>query len=318
MVARFALVLALATTLAAGSGVAGGRSVARPIAPRNEIIAKLDAEAHLSDLSLPAGAARSEGEPAGDGGTLAYPFSGPADTPNVVTYHRWWAVPGESPTALLQYVQNHPPQGGQPGFAGSNSGPGKPTVTAIGFSWPSEPGRLGTRTLVIDAVQLADGSAGVRADSQVVWIEPRPKSERIPAGARRLVLTTTRSRRLVQGPLTVRSPGAIHRVVRLLNALPALQPGVSSCPADLGSQIRLSFYDGTKAQPLAVAVADPGGCGVVTLTIRGHPQQPLTAGLTLPGRLSRALGVKVDTGILSRSVQPFDHRLRQSAPRSMP
>jgi hypothetical protein len=76
-------------------------------------------------------------------------------------------------------------------------------------------------------VRLADGATGLRADSQVVWITPRPASGRIPAGSRRLVLTTTRFGHVIQGPLTVRSFGAIHRVIRLLNALPAAQPGVS-------------------------------------------------------------------------------------------
>jgi hypothetical protein len=296
IVARFALVLALAMTVVVGSGVAGGRSGARPVAPRNEIIAKLEAEAQLSALSLPASAARVDREPAGDGGALAHPFSGPPAMPDVIDYHHWWVVLGESPAALLQYVRDHPPHGGRPAVSGSFNLRGQPALSGIGFTWPPKPGRLGMRALVVEAVELADGSTGVRADSQVVWIKPRPKSERIPAGARRLVLTTTRSRQLIQGPLTFRSSRAIHHVVRLLNALPALQPGVVACPADWGSQVRLSFYDRRGARPLASAVVDPSGCGVVRLTIRGRAQPPLTGGLTLAKRLSHALGVKLDTG----------------------
>jgi hypothetical protein len=301
MAARLGLIVAVATMLFADGGLAGGQSAARPIEPRNEIIAKIDAEQHLSDVVLPASAARSEREPAGDGGTLRYAFSGPPATPDVVDYHHWWVVLGESPAAVLQYIQAHPPRGGRPGGSGSSGGPARPTVNGIGFTWPAEPGRLGTRWLVVEAVRLADGSTGVRADSQVVWIKPRPASEHIPAGSRRLVLTTSRFGRLIQGPIGVRSPAAIRHVVKLLNALPAWQPGAIACPLDWGSQIRLVFYDGRKARPLAVARVDPSGCGLVELTIEGRRQPPLQGGFALAGRLSHALGIKVDTGRPPRS-----------------
>ena len=297
MGARLPLIVAVAATLMAGGGVAGGRSGARPIEPRNEIIAKLDAEAHLSDLALPASAARSDQEPAGDGGALASPFSGPPATPDVVDYHHWWIVLGASPASVLQYVQDHPPAGGRLQVGGSFGLRGQPAISGIEFSWPALRGRLSVRWLVVEAVGLPDGSTGVRADSQAVWIKVRPASERIPAGSRRLVLTTTRGGRIIQGPRTVTSPRAVHRGVRLLNALPALQPGVYACPADFRTLIRLAFDAAAGRRPLAVAEVDPSGCGVVRLTIRGRTQPPLTGGLTLAKRLSRALGAKVDTGI---------------------
>jgi hypothetical protein len=284
----------------AGSDVADGSSGARPIAPRNEIIAKLDAEAHLSAVALPASAARSDQEPAGDGGTLASPFAGPPATPDVVDYHLWWVVLGQSPAAVLQYVQDHPPRGGRPGLSGASSGPRRPTVTGTGFTWPAEAGRLGTRLLVVEAVQLPDGSTGVRADSQVVWIKPRPAWERIPPGARRLVLTTTRFRQLIHGPLAFTSPGKIRRVVKLLNGLPAAQPGSISCPVDLGTEIRLAFYRSsgtdTGPSPLAVALVDTSGCGLVRLTVQGRRGPPLDGGVLLAKRLGHALGMKVVTG----------------------
>jgi hypothetical protein len=167
------------------------------------------------------------------------------------------------------------------------------------------PGRLSTRSLLVEVVQLADGSTGLRADGEAVWITPRPASEHIPTGSRRLVVTALRSGRVIQGPRTVTSTGTIRRVVRLLNALPAWQPGAYSCPAERGPDIRLAFYpDRDRAAgsvPLAVAVVDPTGCAVVSLTIRGHSQQPLGGGgLTLVRRLSRVLGFRIDAGIPRR------------------
>ncbi len=305
--ARFSVIAALAVALVGVGGAAGARSggsatppAAKPIQPRNEIVAEIDAEAHLTALSLPADAVRSDREPAGDGGTLAHPLSGAPATPNVIDDHHWWVLT-ESPSSVLAYVQAHPPRGGRPGLGGGSAGGGRPSVTGIGFTWPAIPRRLSTRWLLIEAVRLADGSTGVRADSEVVWIKPPPASEHIPAGSRRLVLVTKRFGRLIQGPLTVTAPGAIHRVVRLLNALPAAQPGVFACPADSGSRIRLAFYGGARAgpRPLAVAVVDPDGCGLVTLTIRGHREPALAGGATLARRLIHALGVEVDTGAMS-------------------
>jgi hypothetical protein len=301
--ARLVLIARLAVALvaaggAAGVGLAGRGLAATPIQPRNEIVANDDAVAHLGALSLPADAVRSMDEPAGDARTLANPLSGPPATPNVVTYHDWWVL-SESPAAVLQYVQAHPPPGGFQGISGASGGTGKPTVMGIGFTWPAIPGRLGTRQLLVEVVRLAGGSTGLRADSQVVWITPRPASERVPAGARRLVLVTRRLGRVIQGPLTVRSVRAIRRATRLLNALPAEQPGVTACPLDAGSQIRLAFYrgGGAGAGALAVAVVDPSGCGAVRLSIRGHSEPRLAGGAELARRLSRALGVKVDTGV---------------------
>jgi hypothetical protein len=111
-------------------------------------------------------------------------------------------------------------------------------------------------------------------------------------------LTATRFGRLIQGPITVRSPGALRRAVKLLNTLPVSQPGAILCPLNWGSRIRLVFYGSadTGTRPLAVAVVDPSGCGLVQLTIRGHRQPPLEGGFALPGRLSHALGLKLDTG----------------------
>lgn len=282
--ARLPLIVGLAVALIAGGG------------HHNQIAARHDAAAHLGALTLPADATRTDREPAGDHETLAGPFSKPA-TPNLVDDHGWWVL-NETPASVLQFVKAHPPAGATQDLSEVTTVRRKPSTTGIGFAWPALPGRLSTRSLLVEVVQLADGSTGLRADSQVVWITPRPTSEHIPAGARRLVLGTWRAGRMIQGPLTVTSRPAIRRVVRLLNALPAWQPGAYSCPADFGSQLRLNLYpspDGTV--PLAVAQVDPSGCGVVLLSIRGHREPPLAGGgLTLVRRLSHILGVKIDTG----------------------
>jgi hypothetical protein len=274
------------------------RSAARSAAANQEA-AQTDAASLLAKLNLPAGATRQAGEPAGDGGTLGQPGSGTPVTPNVVDDAAWWVVPGTT-QQLVQYVDEHPPAGGQPSLSGQSSGGGGPTVTDTGFAWPGVSGQLSLRSLVVAVVQLQNGSTAVRADSQVVWITPRLRSERIPPGARRVIVTTTKSGKLVEGPFTVTARAKVAKIVSLLNALPAFQPGTYSCPADFGWQIRVVFYRAaatSSTAPLAVALIDPGGCGAVQLRLAGKRQHPLAGGYALTKQLSGVLRVKLDSGV---------------------
>lgn len=288
---RWPAVALLAALLVAGGAVAQAESSP---AQANARAARTDADSLLASLNLPAGATRQAGEPAGDGDVLAQPFASLPITPNAVDDPGWWVVPGTTPRQVLQYVKTHPPAGTKSEFAGSG------TVTGTTFQRPPISGELSIRWLAVEAVGLQGGSTGVRADGEVVWITPRPRSERIPSGARRLVVTETKAGQLLQGPFTFTSRRAIGRAATLLNALPAFQPGVYACPADFGLRVRVAFYRGatsSSAAPLAVAMVDPAGCGVVQLTLAGRHQPPLADGYTVTRRLSAALHVKLDTSV---------------------
>jgi hypothetical protein len=288
--------LAMALLAAVVAGVANGAATHTP--QGNAQAAQTDAASLLASLNLPSGAVVQPAEPAGDDGTLAQPASGLPATPNAVDDHAWWVVPG-TPSQVITYVKSHPPAGGAPGFSGGGSGGGKPPVIATGFQWSPIPDELSIRMLIVAAVRLADGSTGVRADSEVVWITPRPSAERIPPTARRVVVTTTHGGKVVQGPITVTARAKVAKIVSLLNALPAWQPGVYSCPADFGWQIRVAFYrlaGASRAAPLAVARVDPSGCGVVRLSLAGNPQPALADGYNLTRQLSAVIRVKLDSG----------------------
>ena len=62
-------------------------------------------------------------------------------------------------------------------------------TTAETFSLPPVAGVLTQRLLGVTAVPLADGATAVRTDGEAVWLTPRPRWERIPAGVRSVVLT---------------------------------------------------------------------------------------------------------------------------------
>jgi hypothetical protein len=258
--------LVAATALACGFLVLGVRAAATQAGHR--AAARADAATLLSRLKLPPGASVSGVEPAGDGGQLARPAVGPAATPNVVDRHEWWRVPG-GPAAVIAYVDAHRPAGSRRFLTGAG---------VTGLDWGPRRGVLSQRRLIVQAVSLADGSTGVRADAQVVWVTPRPPRERVPAAERRLRVTVGRR------SLFVTSTSEIREVIRLLNALPAAQPGAVNCPADRGAAVRLAFRPRR-----AVAVVDQAGCGDVALTLHGRRRPSLTGGRELVPRLARVL-----------------------------
>lgn len=141
-------------------------------------------------------------------------------------------------------------------------------------------------------------------------LAPSALSARVPAGARipaaARVVRVTVSRGLpnpgihgaLRRPLVVRDQRKARRIAALVNALPAVPPGqrVQVCPADFGIVVTLSFRRAPHGRPLAVAHADPFGCGGVTLDIRGAHQPPLSGGRKLVLEVSSVLHVRLIVG----------------------
>jgi len=304
-------VIAAAWGLAAGAwGIASaGSTVAlRSDAAANQSAAQSAAASLLASLTLPAGAIRSPTEPAGDGSVLAQPSSGPVASPNVVVEGAWWVVPG-TPAQVLAYITAHPPAGSTRFIHGAGaSGANGASSMFAGFSLPPIVNVLSTRSLVVDVVQLPSGSTGLRADAQVLWVTPRPATERIPPGIHRVrvsVRSTIPRNKPHQPSFTVSAPKRVHRLVALLNKLPAGQPGTYACPVDSGIRVRLAFYASHAVAPLAVVLVNPGGCEDVQLTLDGLAQPALTSQwfpgsdrspkTSLIAQLDAALGVKLKT-----------------------
>lgn len=182
-----------------------------------------------------------------------------------------------------------------------NVGPG---FRLVGYEWPARLHLLCTRMLVIQVISLPHGSTALRA-AAVVWISPRPRSERIPRAVDQLRVTVVDGKRVLEGSFTFTEAAPVRKAMALINGLPASQPGVSSCPEDLGIGIRLAFYGGDAGRPLAVARVDPAGCEGVQLTVQGKPQPDLTSsafpgsgrvGLrSLVAQLDRALDLQLET-----------------------
>jgi hypothetical protein len=271
----------------------------------NRSAARADAVSLLGKVRLPAGATRSATVPPDAATALSMPAS---SLPGAVDDHRWWVVPG-SRDQVIAYVTAHPPAGSELLFTGGGTAlrfPSRGTqdFSDVGFSLPPIGHVLGTRELVVSAAGLPGDETGVRVDAEVQPILPRPASERIPAGAERLIVSVERFGHRLRGPFSFTGRRTIARTAAILNALPAAQPGAVACPLDTGVTIRLTFQSGVGATPLAVAIYDPTGCGGVTLTLRGVREPPL-ASEPVPGwssfpplidRLDTVLGVKLSAG----------------------
>jgi hypothetical protein len=252
----------------------------------NEAAARSEAPALLAGVPLPPGATPSPTDPTGMKAQLGFSTDAPA-TPNLVDDHSWWTVPG-SPTEVLAYIRAHMPASARRTLYGEEE---------AAYEWPSIPGVLDLRQLAVTVAPLPNGSTGLRADAEVVWLLPRRAAEVVPSGAHLLRISVHRElgRNRPRGrPLSVSSPKKIEAIVARLNALPLVQPGVTGCPSDFGIRVDLSFYAARKAPPLAVADVDPDGCGPIRLTIRGQQQEPLQGGGWLITQIDHVLGVRID------------------------
>jgi hypothetical protein len=151
------------------------------------------------------------------------------------------------------------------------------------------------------ASAAAGGSAGGALAAGSASSERTSKT--IPRGARILRISVHGSlegEQPTQRPLLVTSVRKIDEIVALLDALPAAQPGIRSCPADFGIEVRLAFRTAHGTTPLALAEVDPQGCGGVRLAIGDKPQPGLEGGRSLIRQIDRVLGVKLDVSPVSR------------------
>ncbi|HEY6396314.1 MAG TPA: hypothetical protein VIX82_02555, partial [Solirubrobacteraceae bacterium] len=135
-----------------------------------------------------------------------------------------------APDQVLRFVNAHRPAGGSQVVSGRGD---NPEFQFVGFGWPPRPGVLGNRWLLGEVVGLSDGSTGVRADAQVVWIMPRAASERVPAGVRTIDITRGVPQDAPTLSLHVTGRANIRKIIAMINQLPAAQPGAWSCPAEL-------------------------------------------------------------------------------------
>jgi hypothetical protein len=250
----------------ARTGTAGPRTTG-PASPRQRAVA--DAARIMASFPRPPGAVR-----AGPIASLTQPGARPA-TPDLASVTRWWRVPGR-PQEVLAWVGAHLP----PGFAPAGTGSGSGSWTGM-FALPAVPGVLTQRELVVLAVRSGSQTA-IRVDAQVVWLPARPGAERVPPTAAVLTVTPVfglnpnpRAERLDRA-FTVTDPAQVARITAVVNGLARFPAGAFSCPADSGGQMRLTFSTRPGGPVLARLTTQYGGCGIVSVRIRGRDMPALS------------------------------------------
>lgn len=273
--------------LAAAALAAG----APPTTAGNRAAARRDVHRLLRLVVLPAGAHRLASPPGHAHGLLGGPFQVPGG--KLVDHARLWRV-DEPFASVVDFVRTHPPRGTQKGGPGSGSvgGPHYPQNETVLFTFPQRPGRISFRWLNVTLVALPDGSTGVRADAQDIWVVTRPLRERVPDGVREIDVDAHR----------VTSPARVAKIARWFDALPIVQPDAAfSCPALVyGPVVRLAFRTAAGAllagarMPLRLMTGSllSTPCSSIRFRIGGHEEPALVGGRFLL-RVERLLGVRL-------------------------
>ncbi|HWH10839.1 MAG TPA: hypothetical protein VG165_06895 [Solirubrobacteraceae bacterium] len=295
MRSRGFLAALVVVVLSAGVAAAAARTGASSSRPA---LAAADVARLLTRLHLPPGAVPSSGPPAGAGSALVAP--GAPATPNLVTAVTYWTVPG-TPAGVLAFAAAHPPAGGRPSESGSDGVYGTVTSVFETFAFPDKR-VLSPRTLGLTAVASGPTSTALLVQAADVWLTPRPSTERVPARARLVIVTVdpalgrTGDTRGTPRRIRVTSRGRVIGLISAVNALPAAQPGVRSCPAGNASRLTLDFRT-TAGSPALAVVRDTGdGCGFVSMTLDGRAQPALDEGAELATAVGRILGTRVQAG----------------------
>jgi hypothetical protein len=259
----------------------------------NRAAARAWAARLVSELRLPPAAARSAGDPAGAGRSLASPGFA-LTTPESVDDTTWWTIDAPA-SAVVAFLRAHRPRELRLVAHSVGSEPGR--VTDAFWSYAAPPGLL-QLTAAIQTAALAGGRTAVRLDGEATWLVPRPAWDRVPGAVHSVTYTARATIAGLDGgrashgrrsaPRTLGARDA-RRLAMAVDRLQRYQPGVAySCPFDpVQPRITLRFH-GPGGRRASVAVDLPSGCPSVRLTVhgrRGPALNEMAAPLTIAERM---------------------------------
>jgi hypothetical protein len=296
------IAVCVALAVVVGLAVAGqDGSEAAFVAAHTRRGAERDAALLLDSVVLPAGGKRLSREPHVGGGELASsgPYEGYWD---LVDRHGWWRVPG-SWRSVMGFVRAHPPAGSRAFGSGWGGTAGRQTSAWIMFGWPTIVGSR-TRQLTVLVATTPGDATYLRVDADVVWLLPRPASERIPDGVQAIDITRGLPGQPPSQSLTMTDAAEVKSIVVLANRLPIIQPGeFDGCNTaepfgDAEPKITFTFRAAPGGPVLALAkesaqAIEPGTCKPMSLSIGGVRQTPLLQGPKLVAETEHLLNEKI-------------------------
>jgi hypothetical protein len=279
------LLLMLTVGLLAAHAAAEGSTNAS-----NERAARQEAPRVMATLTLPPGSTGAAADPSqlkALGQVPSEPVS-----PFLVDVHRFWRVPGD-PKAALAWIQAHPPAGSSYDMSGAAGTPHGVTTIWDGYSFAPVRGVLVSRVLLVAAARGSGGGTALRADAQVVALAVRPAWERVPPGVKLVTITVQRLRAPAPAPLRVTDPNKVQKIATFVDALAVFNQALEPCPNDVGPFVKLQFRRASGGAPVATAVADPSGCGLVQFRRGSRTGPALAPAPRLINELSSLLRIRL-------------------------
>jgi hypothetical protein len=303
IVRRIVLVIAAAmlVVFAGLAAVIAAAATPTQVLHANQTAAVSAADQMLGDVVLPAGSTAVPSEPAGDEYLLAHSFELPIFAAEV-DRHEFWTTTA-SPKAVIASFEADLPAGAKSSGSAYN---GAETSVFASYSLPTaDAPALGPRSLSVDAVELSDGSTGVRADADVRYTAPRPPDQRIPPQARVLDITEASPHASPLLSLTVTNHAQVRHIAAVVDGLPfvaSLRGVAFSCPAMMLAPTDTFTFRASSNGPALAQVTEPADwptvaepCFITTFRVRGHGEPGLLEGGKLLRRAGAILGVKLTT-----------------------
>jgi hypothetical protein len=257
------LSLVAAITGASLAASAGATSLG-PTNAQRLTLAKKDAAHLLSLVVPPAGSKTLSGPINGKKSPLASPAQLSSD-PDIAVSSHFYLAPKTA--AANAWIKSHAPKGSTLSGTGSTSGPGYGPIKYYTFSFNSS-GVLNVPELNFSVLPTSKG-AEIRVDAEVGYLPQKSKYAIVGSGATTMKVSATRSSSVTTDRTTevdTTTAATITAAIAKVNGLEVALPGVHSCPVDLGATMTISFYKSSATSPYATVVADPEGCGQVTIT----------------------------------------------------
>jgi hypothetical protein len=262
----------------AGSAAATGSSSADD---PHEAAAQREADRILTTFQPPPGATKAARRPDPVPSGLQGPPQQSAALTQAISIA--WYSTSQTPDQVLAWVQAHRPAGSS--WSGSGSGSQGPSFEIFSYATPGS-------SLIVTPQSGSDGRTVIRLDASVIWTPSRPAGSRLGHDAPSVSVITVNTLNPHNSlpasetrTLTATAPVVVHNVVDLLNNLQPQIPDIRNCAMDDGTRVRITLPG------LATVIADPGGCGAVTVTPQGGPRQVYAGGGDLVTKVYALYGV---------------------------
>jgi hypothetical protein len=208
-----------------------------------------------------------------------------ASAPDVSFSTRTWSVPGDA-SGVAAFLRAHP-------VPGTHLSHGAAPASEVEFDADRLPPGVSAARIVFVLGRGGPHTTTVTASAQATWVVARPASETVPAGAHVVDVVRGQPGRRPGIALKVTDP-QLTAIRKLIDGLPAAQPGVTSCPQQITGLPRVTFifrtHEGGKVLAVASEDADvvepTSACDPLQFSIGGRPRTPLLHGAALLRQVS--------------------------------